>query len=48
VASNVSSCSFEYQAGTSTRRGLLKMRLALTGGSETITLFAQTHVVNAP
>lgn len=48
VATDVSSCSFTYQSGTSTRRGLLKMRLALTGGGETVTLFAQTHVVNAP
>ncbi len=48
VAKNISSCSFDYHAGTSTRRGLLKMRLALTGDGETITLFGQTHVVNAP
>lgn len=48
AATDVSACSFEYQPGSSSRRGLLKMRLALTGGSETITLFAQAHVLNAP
>lgn len=48
VASEVSDCEFEYQLGASSRRGLLKARLALSDGGETITLFAQSHVLNAP
>lgn len=48
VASDVSSCTFGYQAGSSSRRALLQMNLALSYGGETATLFAQTHVVNSP
>lgn len=48
VASDVSACSFTYQAGSASRRGLLQMNLSLSDGGETVTLFAQTHVVNSP
>lgn len=48
MAQNVSSCTFDYQAGSASRRGLLKMRLELTDGGETVTLFVQTHVLNTP
>lgn len=52
VAGNVASCEFEYQSGANaaaaTRRGLLKMRLTLRDGGETVTLLAQAHVDNAP
>ncbi|MFW5970232.1 MAG: PulJ/GspJ family protein [Halofilum sp. (in: g-proteobacteria)] len=49
VADGVEECDFEYQSGTATRSGLLTvvMRIARDEG-ESITLFKQIHVLNAP
>lgn len=44
----VSACSFDYSAGTPERAGLVTMRLELQDEGETITLFHQVHVDNAP
>ncbi|MCP4274976.1 MAG: prepilin-type N-terminal cleavage/methylation domain-containing protein [Gammaproteobacteria bacterium] len=48
LVTNVSSCSFSYSAGTSTRAALLTMTLALTIDGETINLMHQIHKWNAP
>lgn len=48
VADAVSACTFDYQAGTSSRQGLLTMRIELSRGGETVALLGQAHVVNAP
>lgn len=44
----VTGCSFSYSAGTFERAGLVTMRLQLGDEGETITLFQQVHVDNAP
>lgn len=41
-------CSFSYDPGTSTRGGLVTLRLSLDQDGETITLLQQVHVDNAP
>lgn len=48
VARNVSSCSFSYAPGVNTRTGLATMTLGLTKSSETIQLYREAHVSNAP
>lgn len=48
VARNVSSCSFSYVPGPNTRTGIVTMRLGLTKSSETIQLYREAHVSNAP
>lgn len=50
LAENVSAggCNFSYAAGTSTRAGLLTMRLVLTDEGESVNLLHQVHVDNAP
>lgn len=48
VADDVSACTLQYQPGTATRQGLLTVEIALSRGGETVSLFAQAHVVNAP
>lgn len=48
LTSNVSSCSFTYQAGTSERNGMISMRLTLTRSGESVTLMHQVAVNNAP
>ncbi|MHB1240416.1 MAG: PulJ/GspJ family protein [Gammaproteobacteria bacterium] len=48
LANKVSSCAFDYQPGTSTRSGLVTLTLAITDSGETVALFQQVHVVNAP
>ncbi|MCP3673178.1 MAG: prepilin-type N-terminal cleavage/methylation domain-containing protein [Gammaproteobacteria bacterium] len=45
---NVSSCSFSYSAGTSTRAALLTINMGLTINGETINLLHQIHAWNAP
>lgn len=42
------SCSFTYDPGTSTRGGLVTLRLTLEQNGEVITLLQQVHVDNAP
>lgn len=48
LADRVSSCSFDYQAGTPTRGGLLTITLALASGGEQVQLLHQIHVENVP
>lgn len=49
VASQVSSCSIVYQAGTSQRGGLITLELAVTDSeNESVQLLHQIHVENAP
>jgi MSHA biogenesis protein MshO len=48
MASNVNSCNFSYQPGTSQRAGLVTLQLQLTKDGETVTLLHQIHVENAP
>lgn len=46
---NVSSCLFDYTAGTASNTGLLTLQLALTDDAgESVTLLHQVHVDNAP
>lgn len=47
-ASHVSGCGMQYQAGSSQRAGLVTLRLQLTLDGESIELFQQVHVDNAP
>ncbi len=48
VADNISSCQFTYNSGTSTRRGLLTVRLDLADEGETVFLLGQAQVLNTP
>ncbi len=48
LADHVQSCYFDYRPGTSTRSGLLTVTLAISQAGETVALFQQAHVVNAP
>lgn len=48
LADRVTSCSFDYQAGTPQRGGLLTITLVLTSGSEQVQLLHQIHVENVP
>ncbi len=48
IAANVDDCQFIYTPGTSTRRGLLTLRLDFERGGESVFLLAQSQVMNAP
>jgi MSHA biogenesis protein MshO len=48
LARNVSACSFSYAPGITERNGLVTMQLSLTQNGETITLYHEVHVNNAP
>ncbi|HZP93349.1 MAG TPA: prepilin-type N-terminal cleavage/methylation domain-containing protein [Burkholderiales bacterium] len=48
LASNVTSCSFTYGAGTTQRDALVTLQLQLTSGGETVSLIEQAHVNNVP
>ena len=48
IADKLSSCSFSYAPGPTTRDALVTLSLALTDGGETVTLVSQVHVNNAP
>jgi MSHA biogenesis protein MshO len=53
LASNVSACSFDYQANVAAQMGLLTVRLTLSktrsdGGIETVSLYHAIHVSNVP
>ena len=47
-ATNVTACSMSYQPGSTQRAGLVTLRLQLTLEGESIELFQQVHVDNAP
>lgn len=42
------SCSFDYTSAATGRNGLLFVQLGLTSGGESVSLFQQIHVDNAP
>lgn len=48
LATNVSSCVFEYTAGVTARNGLATLRLGLTKDDATVTLYHEVHVDNVP
>jgi MSHA biogenesis protein MshO len=48
VAGNVSACSISYAANISGYTGLVVLRLSLTRGNETVSLYHEVHVNNAP
>ena len=53
LANNVSNCSFQYTVPQSltnapAREGLLQMRLGVTQGNETVNLYHEVHINNAP
>ena len=48
LATNVSSCSFTYLPAVNARDGILSISLALTLNNETVTLYHQVMVNNAP
>lgn len=47
LADQVTSCSFSYDPGSTTRPALLMVNLVLSSGSETVRLQHQVHVPNA-
>lgn len=48
VADNITNCQFTYNSGTSTRRGLLTIRLDLADEGESVFLLGQAQVLNTP
>lgn len=48
LVDSVASCTFSYAPGTSTRGGLVTLRLGLKKRNEEIVLLQQVHVDNAP
>lgn len=48
LARNVSACSFSYAPGITERNGLVAMQLSLTKNGETVTLYHEVHINNAP
>jgi len=48
VATNASSCQFNYTAGTAQRAGLASLALQLSASGEQVQLLHQVHLVNAP
>jgi MSHA biogenesis protein MshO len=49
LANNITGCSFDYSTSASTARtGILALSLQITQGGETVRLFQQAHVSNAP
>lgn len=48
VSQNVTNCEFSYDAGSSTRTGLVSINIEITLDDETANLLHQIHVFNAP
>lgn len=48
LAEGVSACSFRYQAGSASRRGLLSLSLGLSREGETLSLLKSIHPPNQP
>jgi MSHA biogenesis protein MshO len=48
VTAHMGACSFNYDAGTATRAGIVTIRLSLTDAGETVSLLQQVHVDNVP
>ncbi|MDZ7829345.1 MAG: hypothetical protein U5K33_07615 [Halofilum sp. (in: g-proteobacteria)] len=45
---DVSQCNFTYNAGTSTRAGLVTIDITISRDGESVRLLQQVHVMNAP
>ncbi|CAN5895107.1 prepilin-type N-terminal cleavage/methylation domain-containing protein [soil metagenome] len=48
LAQNISSCSFRFTDGVTSRSGLVSIRLGMTKNNETVTLYHDVHVSNVP
>jgi MSHA biogenesis protein MshO len=48
LATHVSACNFDYQAGVTERGGLVSVTLSLSQAGETVALYATTQVSNQP
>jgi MSHA biogenesis protein MshO len=48
LAQNVSACTFSYSPGVTESSGLVAMQLSITQNNETVTLYHEVHVSNAP
>ena len=48
LASNISSCSFDYSGADLQRNALLRMTLQITDQSESVSLYHEVHVNNTP
>lgn len=48
LATNVSTCAFDYTAAVNTRFGVLAVTLGLSSGVETVQLYHEIHVDNVP
>ena len=48
LATNVTGCSFAYAAGVTQRNAVLAATISVRLGGETVSLFKQVHVNNAP
>jgi MSHA biogenesis protein MshO len=48
LAANVSGCELDYTALPLVSRGLVGVRLAITRGGETVTLYYEAHINNVP
>jgi len=48
LARRISDCDFSYSPGTSTRNGVLTVRLSISEAGETVFLLQQIHVSNIP
>ncbi len=48
AANQVSACTFTYTPGTAERAGLVTLSLTLTSDAESVTLFREVQVINAP
>lgn len=48
LATRVSACNFSYAAGITARSGLASIRIAVTENNETVNLYQEVHVNNAP
>jgi MSHA biogenesis protein MshO len=48
LAQNVGTCIFSYAPGITERSGLVSLQLSITRDGETVTLYHEVHVSNAP
>ena len=48
MAQNLSTCDFSYGSGIAVRDGLVSIRLGVTKNNETVNLYQDVHVSNAP
>lgn len=48
MARDVTNCNFTYSPGTSMRSGLATIRITISRDGESVSLFHQVHVMNAP